>query len=95
MFHQDDFLFSGSIYDNIINFKQHCDYPRGFWFLLFGDFFVIFGYYPILLYYDGYLTVLKNNMDELNYLFVPHQATSVIQVHQQVTIRYFMVAWKK
>lgn len=26
LFHQDDFLFAGSVYDNIINFKQDCDY---------------------------------------------------------------------
>lgn len=26
LFHQDDFLFAGSVYDNIINFNQQCDY---------------------------------------------------------------------
>ncbi len=26
LFHQDDFLFTGSVYDNIINFQQQCDY---------------------------------------------------------------------
>ncbi len=26
LFHQDDFLFTGSVYDNIINFNQQCNY---------------------------------------------------------------------
>nr|WP_283272393.1 cysteine peptidase family C39 domain-containing protein [Spiroplasma sp. SV19] len=26
LFHQDDFLFTGSVYDNILNFKQNCNY---------------------------------------------------------------------
>ncbi|UZQ30595.1 MAG: hypothetical protein OHM56_03420 [Spiroplasma phoeniceum] len=25
-FYQDDFLFTGSVYDNIVNFKKQCDY---------------------------------------------------------------------
>ncbi|WP_338963260.1 hypothetical protein [Spiroplasma endosymbiont of Sarcophaga carnaria] len=26
LFHQNDFLFTGSVYDNIINFQQNCNY---------------------------------------------------------------------
>ncbi len=45
--------------------------------------FVLFlAYFPISLYYDGYLTILKTNDDELTYIFVPHQTPWVIKPGQ-------------
>lgn len=53
-------------------------------------FVLLLAYFPISLYYDGYLTILKTNDDELTYIFVPHQAPWVIEPGQQVKIKYFV-----
>ncbi|ELL44570.1 hypothetical protein SMIPMB4A_v3c4590 [Spiroplasma melliferum IPMB4A] len=53
-------------------------------------FVMLLGYFPISLYYDGYLTILKTNDDELTYIFVPHQTPGVIKPGQQVKIKYFV-----
>ncbi|UZQ33015.1 MAG: hypothetical protein OHM56_03425 [Spiroplasma phoeniceum] len=53
-------------------------------------FVLLLAYFPISLYYDGYLTILKTNDDELTYIFLTHQTPLVIKQGQQVKIKYFV-----
>ncbi|WP_348735231.1 hypothetical protein [Spiroplasma endosymbiont of Ammophila pubescens] len=54
----------------------------GIWCLMLIGFVLFLAYFPISLYYDGYLTILKTNDDELTYIFVPHQTPWVIKPGQ-------------
>ncbi|UZQ30596.1 MAG: hypothetical protein OHM57_02880 [Spiroplasma phoeniceum] len=62
----------------------------GIWCLMLIGFVLLLAYFPISLYYDGYLTILKTNDDELTYIFLTHQTPLVIKQGQQVKIKYFV-----
>lgn len=57
---------------------------------LLGGFFILLGFYPLKLYYDGYLTILKDSTKELNYVFVPKQMPAVVNITKQVKLEYFV-----
>ncbi|WP_424525916.1 hypothetical protein [Spiroplasma endosymbiont of Glossina fuscipes fuscipes] len=54
------------------------------------SFFVLLAYYPLQLYYEGYLTILKNSTEELNYVFVPKEISRVGKKIREVKLEYFV-----
>ncbi|MBH8622879.1 hypothetical protein [Spiroplasma poulsonii] len=54
------------------------------------SFFVLLAYYPLQLYYDGYLTILKSSTEELNYVFVPKEISRVEKAIKEVKLEYFV-----
>ncbi|WHQ36420.1 hypothetical protein [Spiroplasma sp. SV19] len=54
------------------------------------SFFMLLAYYPLRLYYNGYLTILKNTAEDLNYVFVPTEMPNGGEIIKKVKLEYFM-----